>query len=38
MSRFGSEGYRPPRWLALVVVASVIGGIAFAAWMFGALT
>lgn len=34
----GRPAKRPPRWLALVVVAAVVVGIALGLWLFGVIT
>jgi len=38
MSTFGVPIYRPPRWVAAVVIAAVVAGVAFGLWVFAALT
>jgi hypothetical protein len=35
---FGETPAGPPRVIALLVVAAVIGGIAFGLWLFGVMT
>jgi len=38
MSTFGSPAYRPPRWVAFLVLAAAVVGILVAVWVFAALT
>ncbi len=35
---FGAEPYRPPRWLAVVVIGAVIAGVWLGVWLFQAIT
>lgn len=38
MSTFGVPSHRPPRWMAAVVIAAVVAGVALGVWGFAALT
>jgi len=38
VSTFGEPSYRPPRWVAALVVVAVMAGVAVGLWVFAALT
>jgi len=38
VTNFGQPAYRPPRWVAVFVVAAVVAGVALGVWVFAALT
>jgi hypothetical protein len=35
---FGAGPYRPPRWIAAVVIVAVVVGVGLGVWLFGAMT
>ena len=38
MSVFGAPSEKPPRWVAVLVIAAVLAGVALGVWVFSALT